>query len=485
MSLSSALSNALTGLRTNSRDASVVGDNLANALNDNYSRREITRTSRSGDTGGVTVSAVTRVYNQTVAADWRAANADETGNKMLFDAQKRIGDVFGEPGAQDSLGSLVTRLETKLLSAASRPDLDIRLSDVASAMGQLVGKINRIGDAIQEERLSADRSIARSVEDLNKLLGSVEELNASISARRNNDEVKAGMLERRDQAIDKISDLMDVRIYTRENNQIAIYTSGGTALLDGSAVEVAFTPTPEIEADMTLGSGALSALTIGGRIVDAGLSAGEVSGGRIGAAFDIRDRAAVNSQSEIDALAFDLTARLNNPLLDPTRSPADPGLMLDLSSPVAVVNIDGLSSRLTLNASVDPSKGGDPRLLRDGLLSATPGPVGNADMVSGLADALSSSATIARGSFANSSMTLATLASNIGSTLASDLNRAEDAMVGATARRTSSAEMKLRENGVDSDQELQRLMQVQQAYAANAKVIQTIDEMLDSLMRAV
>jgi flagellar hook-associated protein 1 FlgK len=38
-------------------------------------------------------------------------------------------------------------------------------------------------------------------------------------------------------------------------------------------------------------------------------------------------------------------------------------------------------------------------------------------------------------------------------------------------------------DGVDSDAEMQRLLQYEQAYAANARVIRAIDEMINYLLR--
>jgi flagellar hook-associated protein 1 len=38
------------------------------------------------------------------------------------------------------------------------------------------------------------------------------------------------------------------------------------------------------------------------------------------------------------------------------------------------------------------------------------------------------------------------------------------------------------ENGVDTDQEMQALLQIEQAYAANAKVIRAVEAMMQSLM---
>ena len=51
----------------------------------------------------------------------------------------------------------------------------------------------------------------------------------------------------------------------------------------------------------------------------------------------------------------------------------------------------------------------------------------------------------------------------------------------ATARWDTLRQAELAD-GVDTDQELQTLMRVEQAYAANAKVIQTIDGLMQRLM---
>lgn len=38
-------------------------------------------------------------------------------------------------------------------------------------------------------------------------------------------------------------------------------------------------------------------------------------------------------------------------------------------------------------------------------------------------------------------------------------------------------------DGVDTDQEMQNLLTIEQAYKANARVIEAVESMLDSLMR--
>ena len=83
MSISGALANALSGLNAASRSASIVSDNLANALTDGFGRREIELSSRSnGAGGGVEIAAITRIMDRTVLTDHRAASADLAGEDL-------------------------------------------------------------------------------------------------------------------------------------------------------------------------------------------------------------------------------------------------------------------------------------------------------------------------------------------------------------------------------------------------------------------
>jgi len=52
----------------------------------------------------------------------------------------------------------------------------------------------------------------------------------------------------------------------------------------------------------------------------------------------------------------------------------------------------------------------------------------------------------------------------------------------ASAHKTEMVRVE-QENGVDTDTEIQNLMLVEQSYAANARVIQVVDELMDTLLR--
>ena len=75
-----------------------------------------------------------------------------------------------------------------------------------------------------------------------------------------------------------------------------------------------------------------------------------------------------------------------------------------------------------------------------------------------------------------------TLAAEISSTAAVGRLDAEGVLAGAAAQ-SNSYETMLRQDGVDSDREMEALLALERAYAANAKVLQTVDDMLQTILR--
>ena len=76
---------------------------------------------------------------------------------------------------------------------------------------------------------------------------------------------------------------------------------------------------------------------------------------------------------------------------------------------------------------------------------------------------------------------LGALASDITSSVVQDRVTVEDQLTFAQSRATT-LQTQEQEQGVDTDQELQNLLLIERAYTANARVIQTIDDMLATLM---
>jgi flagellar hook-associated protein 1 len=306
-------------------------------------------------------------------------------------------------------------------------------------------------------------------------------MNARILSVSTGGRDASALIDQRQQMIDRIGGLIPIREIVRDNGTVALMAPGGLMLLDGRPATLGFTPAGVIVPEMTQGSGALSGLTVNGRPVATSGTGSPLAGGRLAALFDVRDTSGVAAQAQLDALSRDLVERFADPAIDATRAPGGPGLLTDAGGAFLPANEVGLAQRLTLNPAADPAQGGALWRLRDGLGATLPGPPGEAGLVRALAGALNAQRQPVSGSFMAGERGFSTLAADLLSGVSGQRVQRDSAAAFSAASLTALQEIEA-QDGVDSDQELQSLLQIEKAYAANAKVIQALDDMLQSLI---
>lgn len=484
MSLNTALNNAATGLRAASRAADLVAGNVANALTPGYARRDlILAASTSGSQGsGVRVLGVQRLTDPLVLGDRRLAQADAGGASVLSAALKRIEDAMGQPVDPASLSARAAAFGAKLIEAASRPDSEARLAATVTEARRLTEGFNAVAAEIQDVRSRADTAISTLVEQVNAALIRVDRLNTQIVRMGDRTRDASGLQEERQQLIDRIADAVPVREVPRANGAVALFTDGGAVLLDGRPRLLGFAAKGFVEPDMRIEDGALSGLTLDGRDLNVSPGGSLLGGGALQAQFDIRDRAGVEAQQALDALARDLIERFQDPALDPTIAPGGAGFFTDGASPFDPLNEEGLALRIQVNPDVDPLQGGEARRLRDGIGSAVPGEAGQAALISALSARFAEQRMPATGPASSQARSVTDQIAFVLSGI-SISRQSQDAETAFQATRLAAIREEEASNGVDTDDEMQKLLAIEQAYGANARVVQTIDALLDELLR--
>ncbi|MCB6177986.1 flagellar hook-associated protein FlgK [Rhodobacter sp. Har01] len=483
MSVTSALASALTGIHATSRQAEAISSNVANATTPGYGHRSVSLSAMEvGGTGqGVRVRGIQRDIDQFLINDRRVAQSAASDRETRSSFLKRLEDIFGTPESTGSLVGRVNALDATLLEAASRPESEARLGAAVNAARDLALGLNQASDAIQAERAKADTQIAAAVDLLNGSLRQVRELNTQIRGFSGAGRDVSALLDQRQQIIDRISDLVPVREIARDHDQVALITTGGAVLLDGVESEFGFTAVHTIVPEMTVQSGGLSGLTLNDRPMATEGQASLIQGGELAALFAVRDTLAVEGQARLDALARDLAERFADPGIDPTLSPGNPGLFTDGGAAFLPADEVGLSARLSVNALADPAQGGLVSRLRDGLESLSVGPSGNAAVLVSLTEALGASRPTSSATLPAASRGLPGLAAEILS-LTSTARLSAESETAFTAARYAALDEMERAGGVDTDEEMQALLVVEKNYAANAKVLQTVDEMINALL---
>lgn len=479
MSITSSFNNALSGLFATSRAAELVSSNISNALTEGYGRRELSVSAR--DVNGVSVNGVIRDVDQTIVADRLLADASVGYDTARSSFYNSLESVLGAVDDPLSVPGRVATFEATLIEAAARPDSQARLQGLFDAAQSVADGFSQASDDIQSLRMDADRSIAVQVERLNTGLQNVADLNANILRAKAAGRDYSALLDQRQQAVNEISEIVPLQVLPRENDTVTLITPTGAVLLDTSAAELGFEQRNVVTPDMTLDSGALSGLTINGFDVSTAGRNGPIAGGTLAAAFAVRDEFAVEAQTRLDAVARDLVERFQDPAVDGTLGAMDAGLFTDGGAFFDPLNEIGLSARLEINALVDATRGGALWRLRDGLGAVVEGPVGNNALLVDLGNALTELRVPASGDISTGARSAGALAGDLLSLVSVDRVNAENRQSFSMARQDSLSQIELA-GGVDTDQELQKLLLIEQAYSANARVITTAGEMIDTLL---
>jgi flagellar hook-associated protein 1 FlgK len=455
MTISNALHNALSGLNATGKQAEVTAGNLANALTDGYGRQTVTLSPLvlAGYGNGVAVLGVERASSPELTSARRIADGNLAGGQAELDALVRLERSLGGADGDDTLTTRITAFEGALRQLAETPELAPRQAAAAAAARDVAVKLNQISTESSRIRQTADAEIARQVSEVNGALEKIARLNRQIQMRAN------GVVE--------------------------LTTAEGLFLADTQAQEIDFTPSPIVTPAMRYdgGAGALSGLTLNGvDITPGGPGTQAIAGGALASQFAIRDEIAPELSDRADALAADLIGRVTAPGIDPTLPAGAPGLFTDDGAAYDPIDLVGLAGNIRLNAAVDPQQGGDPALLRDGLGAAAPGPVSNGDLPRALLDALTAVGSTTAVPGLSSVLSFAETAAGVVELTAFTRVSAEADVAAFSSSRETLASAEAEAVGVNSDAEMQALIQIEQAYSANVQVIQTASRMLDELM---
>ena len=480
MSISQSLNNAVTGLKATARMAEVTSSNLSNALTEGYGRRVLDISSQNigGQGGGVQIDGVRRIVDKGLIGDRRLADGALANQEPGLDILRRLENLLGPAADEGGLSGRIAALEQSLVTASGDPAPDRNLDLVLRRFQGVATHLNDASRQVQVMRQEADAAIARDVDTLNTALLRVERLNADIARAKATGGDPSALMDARRLAIDTVASIVPVREIARPNDAVALLTPTGLLLIDGRAMQFEFAHTPTITADMTLASGGLSGITRDGVPLDPADGFGKLSGGSLAAHFANRDGTLVKAQTALDEVAADLINRFEDPATDPTLTAGDPGLLTDAGAPYDPLDIVGLARRIAVNPAVDPAQGGALYRIRDGVNAAAAGPIGDATQIDRWADAMARSQSPGAGI---PSLSVSGHAARISSVIAIDRLAQEDEVAFAASRRNTLSDAELAQ-GVDSDVELQNLLKIEQAYAANAKLIQTVSDMIRTLM---
>ena len=461
MSLTSALSIAQRSLLNTGRQTSIVSRNIAEQSNPDYSRRS---TSLDLGSDGAQFLSVQRATNEVLFKQNLSALSSASGQNTLLDGLNQLATAVNGASNDATIASGLGKLQEALTLYAASPSNRTLALNAVEAARQLVGSLNNATQALQSFRTEADAQIATNVDDLNQLLAQFQDANQTIVAGTRTGADVNEAYDQRDKLLKQIAEIIPVSATTRADNDISLVTQDGVVLFDKVPRSVSFTPSAAYQPSST-----------GNRVYVDGVplapAATSDAQGSLSALLHLRDEVAPTMQTQLDEIARGVTEAF--------AVGGSAGLVTWVGSGSSTDV--GFAGVVRINVEYDANAGGDPELLRGAGSAASDG----TQIQSFLGKLEAPFAFSAAAGLGSASRTLGDFATMSVSWLdgqrktASEISETKSALATRTAAALSNA------TGVNIDEEMSLLLELEHSYQASARILKAVDEMLLSLMNAV
>jgi flagellar hook-associated protein 1 FlgK len=443
----------------------VAGQNLANVNNPAYSRQRVQiQTSYAlptviGSQGtGVEAVAIQQIRDALLDSQVRAESSvvgywSATQFALQY-AQTGLGEYIDSTGAvvsangtthglADGLSSLFNAFQSVATAPESITERQLLLSQAQT----LATRFNQTASGLNDVRNLLNTSLDDHVSGANDLLSQIADLNEQIASAEGSSGGTANDLrDLRQQKLEELSDLVDIQ--TSQGNNGAINVSiGGTQLIsDNQQLDTLET--------YDAGGGQMLVRTVTGG------TALTLTGGRMQGVIDARDGALATLQTNLDTLASQLITQVN------TVHSAGFGLG-------GTTGADFFTGTDAASMGVNAALVSDPSLIQAAGAAGAPGD-------NTVALALAQLATAPQAGLGNQTFSDAYIqaVAGLGYSL-SDANTQVD-----NSARVQAMMLQQRDSvsGVSVDEEMSDLIRYQKAYEASAKLVTTVDEMLDTIL---
>jgi flagellar hook-associated protein 1 FlgK len=461
MSLNSALSIASGGLANINAQFALISHNVANAATPGYAVEVGTQQSLTADGVGLGVQTgpAQLQINQALLASVTQQNALVSNGQTTQNALQAIDSVLGTPGTGSDLGSLLGKLQDSFSTLLTDPADQTEQSAVVSTATTLTQGINKLSDAYTGQRQAAQSDIVSAVSTLNATLGTIGQLSDQIIDLKPTNQGTADLENQRNAALNTLSSLLDIKTIDQPNGDISIFTTGGLSLpIRGSGSTPFSTPNASTLPGSSYPTGGIPGIMQGGVDVT-----NQLGGGQIGADIKLRDTTLPTAQRALDAFSYTLTNSFSAQGLDMFNDGS--------SSPPGIY--PGYSSTIQVNSAVANT----PSLVRDGTAPlGTPNPAGYTALIQ----------NIIGGTFGpQPGGSLSDIATGLVSAQAQQSAATTSNLATEQALQTSLTTKLSASSGVNMDTEMSLMLSLQNAYGANARVINAAQAMFTQLEQAV
>jgi flagellar hook-associated protein 1 len=461
------LANGVKALNAQSRAVETAGRNLANVNNPNYARQRIlygdrgtVKTELGAQSLGIEAKQIQQLrdalLDRSVVREVSLKASYEAQQAGYQKAQAGLGqsiDRAGETGSTGSAGSgsgiaeSLSDFFNAFQSFASRPTDPGERQTLVQKAGILTDRIQLTDQRLAEVQSDLTVEATNDVADANRILANIADLNGQIG--RFEITMPGTAVDLRDQRqaqVEELAKLLSIETQPDPagSGQLQVFArnSGGAQVM---LVNLA----------VVTGPVTLSGSTVSGGSPSTALA---LTGGSVYGSLQARDGGVQDLRDDLDDLASQLVASVNG-AYNPTNATGN--FFNAAGVTAATLALDGALTPTNLKAS-------------DG------GPAGDNTIAKAVANLANQVFSVGGGDDINGTFSqhYGTAVTNFGQTLASTNARVEEQTNIERLVRTQRDSV----SGVSLDEEMADLMKFQRSFQASSRVIQVIDDLLDTIV---
>ena len=442
----------------------VAGHNLANVNNPAYARQRLNLQTSTpiGDSAGILgtgvdagsiVSLRDRLVDEEMTSETSLTGSLESQQNAVRNAQTNLGEQVDQAtgtsgaGGSHSLADGLANFFDGFQKVSADPTSLAARQVLLGAAASLTTQFNLIDHRLGALNTSLNTQVQTEVSQANALIGDLAGLNSQISKAESRSGGTANDLrDLRQQKLENLAHLVKIDSSTDDHGSLQV-SVGGSLLISGNQIQ-------DTLASYDGGGGQLLV-----RTATSGTNL-SLTGGSLQGTMTARDGAVADLRRDLNSLAHELIANVN--------SIHSNGY--DLSGNTGQAFFSGTNAA---DIQVNASLLADPRRLQ---AAGAAGATGN----NTVALALAQFATQPVASLSNQtiSQNYSKTVSGLGQALATLNTQQADQQVVTTLLTTQRNSL----SGVSLDEEMTDLTRFQKAFAASARLITTVDDMLDTVI---
>lgn len=437
---------------------SVTGHNIANVNTPGYSRQRVTFESNTpaltqwGFMGtGVSIQYIDRIRDEFVDLEIRTEKQSFGRWEYKERAMKEVEDIFNEP-SDSGLGAILSNFWDSWGELANDPQSGSAREWVKQAGSHLVNTFNHLHSRFSSLQTNLDNELKLGVEEVNALLHQVADLNDKVASTEGRGISANDFRDRRDKLVEDLYEWVGVRVIEREDGMVSV-TLDGRSLVERSSVS-----------ELGIRTRSLGNIVVSDPTWAANKSTLSMVNGKLQGIVEMRDEVIDNQLEKLDEIANTLVTKVNE--IHRTGYGKDGSVGIDFFNNSTSGAGDIALSNMVESDTAKIAASGD-------------GSIGDGRIAMQIFD-LRETRTMSGNSVSVDDFYAAMMGElGVQSQEATFMRENQEFMVQQLENQRSSI------SGVSLDEEMTNLIRYQHAYEAAARLVTTVDEMMQVLLDMV